>query len=41
MVLACVGIYAQNISGKIAPSSDLITLHGISEFFTVEELYST
>jgi hypothetical protein len=43
MVLAFVGIYAENLSGKIAPSHDLITLRGINwklalfgEFFTVD-----
>ncbi len=48
MVLACVGIYAQNISGKIAQSHDLITLRGINrklalfgEFFSVKELLDT
>ncbi len=48
MVLACVGIYAQNFSGKIAPSHDLITQRGINrklalfcEFFTAEELLDT
>ncbi len=30
MILACVGIYAQNFTSKIAPSHDLITLHGIN-----------
>ncbi len=48
MVLACVGIYAQNFFGKIAQIHDLITLCGINrklvrlgEFFTVEELLDT
>ncbi len=45
MILACVGIYAQNFTSKIAPSHDLITLRGInwnlalfSAFFTGAEL---
>ncbi len=31
MILACVGIYAQNFTSKIAPSHDLITLRGINQ----------
>jgi len=45
MILACVGIYAQNFTSKIAPSHDLITLRGInrnlalfSAFFAGAEL---
>jgi hypothetical protein len=48
MILACVGIYAQNFTSKIAPSHDLITLRGInrnlalfSAFFTGAELLDT
>jgi hypothetical protein len=48
MILACVGIYAQNFTSRIAPSHDLITLRGInrklalfSAFFTCAELLDT
>jgi hypothetical protein len=49
MILACVGIYAQNFTSKIAPSHDLITLRSItgtlssefSAFFTGAELLDT